>query len=158
METDIIEKFGNRVRIRVCGLCWQGSHLLAVNHAGLYQANFWAPPGGGIEPGQYAADALAREVLEETGLRVTVKNLQFVCEYIKSPLHAIELFFNVEQRTGTLKQGTDPELADSNQIISEVKFLSWPEISALPVAEKHGIFRFCKQAEDLKKLAGFFRI
>jgi ADP-ribose pyrophosphatase YjhB (NUDIX family) len=158
MDPEIIEKFGKRVRIRVCALCWQHDNLLTVNHKGLYSRNFWAPPGGGIEPGQPASEALEREVLEETGLKIVVKALQAVCEYIHPPLHAVELFFNADITGGVLQRGTDPELAETKQIISEVKFLSWPEISALPDAEKHGIFRFCQQAEDLKKLTGFFSI
>jgi len=35
----------------------------------------WCLPGGGMEPGESAAEACAREVLEETGLRVRVKRL-----------------------------------------------------------------------------------
>jgi ADP-ribose pyrophosphatase YjhB (NUDIX family) len=158
MDPEIIEKFGNRVRIRVCALCWKENLLLMVNHKGLYSHNFWAPPGGGIEPGQLAAEALEREVLEETGLKISVNNLMAVCEYVHPPLHTIELFFNAAITGGTLKQGTDPELEESKQIISEVKFLPWPELRAIPPGELHGIFRFCSRAEDLKKLTGFFRI
>lgn len=35
----------------------------------------WCLPGGGMEPGESAAEACEREVLEETGLRVRVKRL-----------------------------------------------------------------------------------
>ena len=32
----------------------------------------WSPPGGVIDPGESVIDGLTREVLEETGLQVTV--------------------------------------------------------------------------------------
>lgn len=35
----------------------------------------WCLPSGGMEPGESASEACAREVLEETGLVVTVKRL-----------------------------------------------------------------------------------
>ena len=35
----------------------------------------WCLPGGRMEPGESASEACEREVLEETGLRVTVKKL-----------------------------------------------------------------------------------
>ena len=158
METHILHEFGNRVRVRVCGLCWQQDSLLMINHAGLGPANFWAPPGGGVELGQSAPDALCREMLEETGLEVSVQALQFTCEYIHPPLHAIELFFTVHTTGGSLRHGFDPELDYRNQIIKGVRFLTWAEIHELNLAEKHGIFRFCRQAQDLRKLSGFYRI
>ena len=35
----------------------------------------WCLPGGGMEPGESAAEACEREVLEETGLSVRVRRL-----------------------------------------------------------------------------------
>ncbi|MFN3841015.1 MAG: NUDIX domain-containing protein [Cyclobacteriaceae bacterium] len=158
MNPNIVQKFGNKVRVRACGLCWQQDSLLLISHSGLGPANFWAPPGGGIEFGQSAMDALAREMAEETGLEITVLGLQFTCEFVKPPLHAIELFFNVKASGGSLRKGTDPELDGRNQIIREVRFLSWAEIQALEPSEKHGVLRFCQRADDLRKLTGFYRI
>ncbi|MCK6617642.1 MAG: NUDIX hydrolase [Cyclobacteriaceae bacterium] len=158
MTQDIAEKFGNRLRLRVCGLCWDDDRLLMVNHQGLHAHNFWSPPGGGVEYGQSVTDVLIREIAEETGLTVQVAHLQFVCEYVHHPLHAVELFFFTRKTGGLLVKGSDPEMEAGTQIISEVTFLSWPEIQAIPAAEKHGIFSFCRKADDLKKLTGFFRI
>ncbi len=45
---------------------WQGKVLLHRHR----KLGMWLPPGGHIEPGELPDEAAAREVLEETGLRV----------------------------------------------------------------------------------------
>ncbi len=154
-----VEKiYGNRVRTRVCGLCWEGSNLLMVNHRGLYGHDFWAPPGGGIAFGEAADFSLAREFKEETGLDVFVGEFQFACEYVNLPLHAIELFFRVKVEGGILETGTDPEMPGKDQIIKEVKYLSEREIGDLPEIHKHGLFRLAKNREKILNLAGYLKI
>ena len=41
-----------------------------VRQAGPGEEAYWTVPGGAAEPGEFVTDALAREVHEETGLRV----------------------------------------------------------------------------------------
>ncbi len=158
MNTEIIEKFGNRVRIRVCGICWKDNKILMVNHKSLTPNDFWAPPGGGIETGQSIAQALHQEFEQETGLTIKPGRFLFGCEFIQPPLHAVELFFAVERVGGTLKVGIDPELNPQTQIISNVSFLSTDEIDQLPLEQKHGIFRLCPNAKQLENLHGFYTI
>lgn len=158
IESEIIEKYGNRVRIRVNGLCWQNDHLLMVNHKHLAKGDFWAPPGGGLEYGQSAHEALAREFLEETSVVVKPGRLLFTCEFIKPPLHAIELFFDVTYEKGAPSKGSDPESSPTKQLIDEVRYMDFSTILSIPPDERHGIFKFVKTVKDLKKLNGFYRI
>src|SRR5579862_9492774 len=94
MENEVQTFYGNRLRVRACGLCVKNDSLLLVNHE-ISGRSFWAPPGGGIQFGETAAECLTREFKEETGLTINVKKFAFCCEFIKQPLHAIELFFEV---------------------------------------------------------------
>jgi len=103
------------VRVRACGLCWDGNKLLLVNHYGLYNHDFWAPPGGGVEFGQSTALNLEREFAEETGIAIQTGEFQFLFEFIYPPLHAIELYFNVVVRAGSPITGIDPEMGSNRR-------------------------------------------
>jgi 8-oxo-dGTP diphosphatase len=158
MAPEIPEIYRNRTRVRTCGLCWDGQRLLMVNHQGLTGRNFWAPPGGGIEFGEAAPDALVREFLEETNVHIRVGELRFVCEYIQPPLHSVELFFAVDSLEGEPRKGMDPESTGSTQLITDVQFMTLDQIFSLPEPERHGIFKVVATIADLKKLSGFHRI
>lgn len=47
---------------------WRGQVLLHRHH----KLGIWLPPGGHVEPNETPDDAAVREVLEETGVRVTL--------------------------------------------------------------------------------------
>lgn len=155
---EIAQKYGNRVRLRACGLCWNGDSLLVVNHRFLTRGDFWAPPGGGVEFGQPAQEALVREFREETTVTVTAGGLLFTCEFIKAPLHAVELFFEAFHVEGEPLLGSDPESATNNQIITAVEYLPYDAILKIPADERHGIFKLAKSADELRKLTGFYRL
>lgn len=150
--------YSNRVRLRVCGLCWEEDRLLLVNHKGLYQHDFWAPPGGGIGFGETLAGHLEKEFQEETGLTIQVRDFQFTCEFVQPPLHAVEMFFNVVRIAGKVRTGHDPEMGSAPQIIEEVRFLSESEINALPESHKHGLFRMAESAQKIRELKGYVKI
>jgi len=156
MNEEIAHFYGNKTRLRVCGLCFHQDKILVVNHKGLATDNFWAPPGGGIHFGEPVETALVREFLEETGLLIAPKRFLFVCEFIHEPLHALELFFEVEKRGGELRTGHDPETI--HNVIGDVRFQSFAELMAQKEDERHGIFRLTTSVEELKNLRGFYRI
>ena len=153
---EVHQFYGQRLRIRVCGIFIQGNKILMVRH-NLDGRKFWAPPGGGMEFGESATDCLIREVKEETGLLAKPGELLFVTEYQQNPLHAIELFFSVSIEGGWLQPGHDPELPD-HAVIEEVKTLSWEEIKSIPPQMVHGIFQKAKNLEELSQLKGYFKL
>jgi 8-oxo-dGTP diphosphatase len=153
MDSDINRVYGGRLRMRVCGFCWRGGKLLMVNHR-MNGGVFWAPPGGGLEYGQTMAETLVREFREEARIDAVPGRFLFGCEFIRDPLHAVELFFAVEA-AGDPEVGTDPELPG---VIAEVAFLTPEAILALPESSRHGIFRFCRKPEDFQQLSGFYTI
>jgi 8-oxo-dGTP diphosphatase len=154
MEPAITTHYGNKLRVRISGLCWDNNHLLLANHRGLGQGDFWSPPGGGLEFGQSAGECLEREFREETGLIISTDRFLFGCEFIRHPLHAIELFFEVSITGGVLQKGDDPELP----MIEDVRFMSPDEIIMITPSSLHGIFKLVPTPADLKTLNGFFRI
>jgi 8-oxo-dGTP diphosphatase len=153
MKPEIAEIYGNKVRLRVMGLCWRQDALLLVGHD-LGSNDFWAPPGGGVEFGETLEGALKREFLEETRLEVSVGKFLFGCEFLKKPLHAVELFFEVTHISGEVKTGIDPEL----QIVRGAKFFSPEEIRRIPASGIHGIFSTVESPDRLRYLSGFYRI
>ncbi len=150
--------YGNKIRVRACGVCVVDNTLLMANHRGLTDGDFWAPPGGGIEWNETAHQALRREFREETNLTIEVGDLLFTAEYYQPPLHAIELFFGVERQLGSLKTGSDPEMNSGEQIISEVRFLSWDEILGLNPKHLHGIFKYTPNPRGIIDLRGYFKL
>lgn len=127
---NIENTYGNRLRVRVCGILIENNQILLVKHkSNTLSGVFWAPPGGGLEFGETTEDALKREFLEETRLEIEVGDFLCVNEYLKAPLHGIELFFYVTKIGGKLQKGLDPELELDNQIIEEIKFVSLADLS-----------------------------
>ena len=157
MENEVHSYYGNHLRIRVCGLCVRHDKLLLINHSGITDGNFWSPPGGGLNFGETVHESLKREFREETRIEINIGKLLFVCEFLNSPLHAIELFFEVIPQSHNLKKGSDPE-PNSPKIIKEVKFLSWEEIKSIPAKELHGSFKFVKHPSEILLLQGYFKI
>lgn len=151
----IIEKYGNRIRIRVNALLYRDDSLLLVKHKDVGNRKIlWAPPGGGVNFGETSIEAIKREVQEETGLVIRQAKFQFVNEFLEGPLHAIELFYHVLEFDGELTTGTDPEVGQ-NQIIEMVKFVTFDELSIMHYKEKHNILHNNPSKIDLLKLNGF---
>jgi 8-oxo-dGTP diphosphatase len=154
----LAEVYGNKVRLRVCGLLIEDNRVLLVKHLGLGQhGELWSPPGGGVEFGEGLASALRREFLEETHLQVEVDAWQFVYEYIHPPLHTVECFFKVEAITplSQMKLGIEPESGHDFPGLVDIRFWTLAEIQAKGTAYFHGLFSRITTFEDLAQLRHF---
>ncbi len=138
--TQVLELYGNHVRVRACGICIDNGKILLVGHRlPGHLETFWAPPGGGVHFGETARTTVRREFKEEVGLDVEVGELLLLNEFIEPPLHAIEIFFKIEAFTGSVISGADPEFSEGDQIIDQVRFMDLEEIEKLSVKAKHRI-------------------
>jgi 8-oxo-dGTP diphosphatase len=78
--------------------------LLLVQRANEPGRGLWSIPGGRVEPGESARDAVVREVAEETHLRVVVDGLVGVVER-PAPSGAV---YVIEDYVARLAPGVDP--------------------------------------------------
>jgi 8-oxo-dGTP diphosphatase len=155
--TEVEKKFGNRIRVRACGICIVDEKLLLVKHKNIGKNGYlWSPPGGGVSFGENVEDCLMREFKEETGLIVVVDQFLFVYEFVVPPFHAIELFFTVCIKGGELAMGIDPEMTEG-QIIEEVKFCDIEFIKNLDKACLHKVLHGINAIDEIKTLNGFIK-
>jgi 8-oxo-dGTP diphosphatase len=152
--SSVENEYGNKVRVRACGICLVDNKVLLVNHQMYAGQDFWSPPGGGVHFGEKAADAVVREIAEETGLVVKVDTFLFTREFVNPPLHAIELFFRVSVTDGHILVGSDPEFTSGEQIINQVAFLTLIQLNAIPEEAKHSIFAGISSWESMLAKGG----
>jgi 8-oxo-dGTP diphosphatase len=86
----------------------------------------WSVPGGRLEPGETLAQAVAREVHEETGLIVEVGALACVLERITADDHYVILDYFARAIGGALAAGSDARAA---------RYVDPDELATLPVTE-----------------------
>lgn len=75
-------RYPDRPVVGVAGVVFCGEEVLLVKRGREPSKGLWSLPGGAVELGEGLAAACAREVLEETGVRVRVGPLAEVFERI----------------------------------------------------------------------------
>lgn len=138
----------NRLRNRACAIITSDEWILLLKHQSPTRTNpIWMPPGGEVQFGEPLDGALRREVMEETGLYVEPSRLVWIHEFIEKPYHAIEYYFECEVTGGTLKLGEDPEYDKSGQILLDLKFFQFKELSTIPVYPEFLQYHFSETSD-----------
>jgi len=112
-------------RVRVAAIIVRQDALLLVRHVKQGET-YWLFPGGGVDYGESAAEALARELKEETGLDIRVGDLVFANDSIPPDKHrhVINLYFTADILGGEPALGDDTPLA-------ELRFVPIDDVPAL---------------------------
>ena len=117
-----------RPRLAARALILHQDRLLLVNAYPGARLGLWCAPGGGCEAGQSLPENLAREVMEETGLQITVGPPALVNEFHDpdTGFHQIDLFFRCTITGGTLTDSwTDPE-----GVVTDRRFFTRAELAS----------------------------
>ena len=105
-----------RPRVRVAGILIEDDRILLIEHT-KNNRKYWLVPGGGVDWGESAAEALIREFKEETSLDIEVEKFLFISETIApdKQKHVINLYFKIkkaENSSNIMKLGEEEMLTD----------------------------------------------
>ena len=124
-----------------------GDRLLLARHdltARHYGRVLWAPPGGGLEPGETPVEAVLRELEEELGLRVSADRVRHVwhqevvsAAYSKDWDGAVHDYFLVHGESWAVRSESSADLQAAEGItefrwwsIAAMRALAEPEVFA----------------------------
>jgi len=115
-------------RIATRAVILHENRLLIVN-AWRNDTSLWCAPGGGVDNQASLPDTLKREVMEETGLSVSVGEPCLINEFFdpRSDFHQVEVFFRCTVQSGDpFGPWTDPE-----GIVSQRRWVTKDELLTL---------------------------
>ena len=87
------------LRVAVRGIMVNDGKLLCAKLTGYRHgvpSTYWCVPGGGIDDNEGLEPALAREIVEETGVKPDIGRLLFVQQYEFKGVQQLEFFFEIK--------------------------------------------------------------
>jgi ADP-ribose pyrophosphatase YjhB (NUDIX family) len=118
------------MRIRVTGVVIEDGRILLLNQD-TDSGRAWSLPGGKLEEGETLAEALIREMKEETGLDIEPGRLLYVCDHL--PAQVVHMTFEARRTGGTV--GDIAAGADTTPIRG-VEFVPVPRLPALGFSDR----------------------
>lgn len=119
------------MRVRVTGIVIEDGRLLLLNQDTPGTGRSWSLPGGKLEDGETLAEALIREMKEETGLDVEPGPLLYVCDHV--PAGVVHMTFEARRTGGAI--GDIAAGADTTPIRG-VEFVPFSKLTALGFTER----------------------
>jgi 8-oxo-dGTP diphosphatase len=111
--------------VGVGGVAARDGSILLVRRGTPPSEGLWSVPGGRVEWGESLAEAVRREVLEETGLEVEVGEVAGIVERVYEGFHYVIVDYFVQVVGGTLRAGGD---------VRDACWVPEAEIESLPLA------------------------
>lgn len=128
-----------RIEFLARGLWIQGQSVLVCRNIGHGHCYL---PGGHVEPGESASDAVAREFREETGEHVRVGPARVVMEHLfeqrGKPRHEVSIVFHVERAAVGPGQvmSVEPEIAFEWVPASELAKAGFVPSALIPIIQR----------------------
>lgn len=113
-------------RISVGALIVRDQSVLMVNHKRENQYDFWVAPGGGVKGTESLAEAVAREVMEETGLSVSICRLLYIEEMYNPEQRLVKFWYLCDIVGGKLDCSSQDAVSE---YIVDAKFMGKKELS-----------------------------
>ena len=115
-----------RLMVRPTGILIEGQKILLIKQD-VTEKRHWSLPGGKLEPSESIEQCLVRELKEETGLDISVKELLYVCDRIHKDNHVVHMTFLIDRVEGktlplNLKH-KDLHASSSSKIIREISIV-----------------------------------
>ena len=120
-------------RLAAYGVLQSAGTILLVRASTLTEVpGRWFLPGGGVDHGEHPIDALRRELVEETGLEVSVGRQLGVLSDLRRRssgdlVHSVRLIYELSDPTGSLRS----EASGSSDL---ARFIAFEEARTMPLA------------------------
>lgn len=114
-------------RLCVGGVVWRGGDVLLIRRGKEPFSGQWSIPGGKVNFGETLEAALAREIMEETGITVRIKGFAGAFESISGHGHFVMIDYACEWVSGEPVAADDALDAGFFPFAEAMEKVSWDE-------------------------------